>query len=53
MNNTVVDEKLVHVDSTPPHFEDCGLTADGQQQLKVHSRTELHDMMWVLMVYLK
>ena len=44
MNNTLVDNVLVHVDSTPPHIESAGLVRDGETTLVVHRNTDLFDM---------
>ena len=44
MNNTLMDDVLVHVDSTHPHIESVGLVRDGETTLVVHRSTDLFDM---------
>ena len=44
LNNTVTDDVLVHVDSSPPHIENVGLVRDGEKLLMVHSNLDLFDL---------
>ena len=44
MGNSVIDDLLVHVDSSYPIIENVGLTRDGEVLLAVHSNIDLFDM---------
>jgi hypothetical protein len=43
MNNTAVDEILIHVDSSPAEITNIGLSYNGKKQLAVHNKIELYE----------
>ena len=44
MSHTLVEDVLVHVDSTPPMLMNAGLLRNGEKQLAVHSNLDLFDL---------